>query len=109
MVVIVNKSGYICEFVEGEKAVQDLKEQKADPSAGSGIDPESGERVEGQLSLFGFKTPVVHFFDSKGGLRSARLVRWIRRGKKKGRAVVQDGEGKRIVARRIRNVDYRLF
>jgi hypothetical protein len=80
-----------------------------DPENGRRDLPEpSGDKAEEQLSLFECKPPVVHFFDSKGGLRSARLVRWIRRGKKKGRAVVQDGEGKRTVTRRIRNVDYRL-
>jgi len=58
-----------------------------------------------QLNLLGGRSPVVHFFDRAGKLRSGRIIRRIQRGSRKGRYVVEDAGGKRYVPERIRNIE----
>jgi hypothetical protein len=58
-----------------------------------------------QLELLDPRPAVVHFWDKDEALRTGRLVKKIKRGKKKGKFVVQDSTGKRQVDPKIRNVE----
>jgi len=62
---------------------------------------------DSQLGLFSFQEPVIHYFDKNGALRSGYLVRWIKKGKKKGLPVVRESNGKYYVPGKIRNVEYK--
>jgi hypothetical protein len=59
-----------------------------------------------QMHLFGEFQIIVHYFDRNGALRSGRLVRRIRKGKKKGAFVVIDSEGRKVVTQKVRNIEY---
>lgn len=60
-----------------------------------------------QISLFRDEEPIVHFYDKNGALRTGRIVRRITRGKKKGKFVVIDSEGKKFIPDQIRNMEIR--
>lgn len=53
----------------------------------------------------GERTPVVHYFDKNGALRSARMVRKIERGKQQGAVVVRDFQGNQFIPENIRNIE----
>ena len=61
-----------------------------------------------QLELFTIELPVVHFFDKNGALRSGHLIRWIKKGKKKGHAIVRDLNGKIHKPDKIRNIEQKV-
>jgi hypothetical protein len=58
-----------------------------------------------QLELLDTRPAVVHFWDKDEALRTGRLVRRIKRGKKRGLYIVKDSAGKRLVPPRIRNIE----
>ncbi len=58
-----------------------------------------------QLSLLDDESPLVHFFDKNGALRTGRIIRRYTRGKRKGKFLVEDVNGKRFVPDRIRNIE----
>jgi len=58
-----------------------------------------------QMDLLGTSRTIVHYFDSNGALRSARLVRWIKKGKSEGSVVVEDAEGNQFIPDKIRNIE----
>jgi hypothetical protein len=60
----------------------------------------------GQLGFFGVNDVVVHYFDKDGALRSGRLLRRIKKGKKRGAFVVADAFGKPFIPPKIRNIEY---
>ena len=64
------------------------------------------ENPDIQLTLFPADKPVVHYFDANGALRTGRLLRRIRQGKRKGRLVVLGSNGRTCVPEKIRNIDY---
>ena len=59
-----------------------------------------------QLELLGDKQPVVHYFDKNGALHSGVLVRRITKGKRKGKIVVMDNKGRRVIPAKVRNIEY---
>ena len=72
------------------------------------LPPETGEtesaKPEGiQLELF--TGPIVHYYDRAGALRSGRLVKKVRRGKRRGAFVVADASGRLTVTSKIRNIE----
>ncbi len=58
-----------------------------------------------QLELLDTRPAVVHFWDKDEALRTGRLVKKIKKGKRKGQFVVVDSTGKRQVSPKIRNVE----
>ena len=59
----------------------------------------------GQLELLDPRPAVVHFWDKDEALRTGRLAKKIKRGKRKGQFVVVDSTGRRQVGPKIRNVE----
>jgi hypothetical protein len=57
-----------------------------------------------QLELLDKRPSVVHFWDESEALRTGRIVRKIKRGRRQGQYVVEDGSGKRRVGPKIRNI-----
>ena len=49
---------------------------------------------------------VVHYFDKGGALHSAKLVRRITKGRKKGQVVVRDANGREFVPFKVRNIEF---
>ena len=77
-------------------------------SSDDNIPSETGETLpakpEGtQLELF--TGPNVHYYDRAGALRSGRLVKKVRRGKRRGAFVVADASGRLTVTVKIRNIE----
>ncbi len=66
--------------------------------------PETEDRNK-QLELLDTRPAVVHFWDEHQALRTGRLGRKIKRGKRKGQYVVVDSSGKRQVGPKIRNIE----
>jgi hypothetical protein len=60
----------------------------------------------GQLGFFDVHDAIVHYFDKDGALRSGRLLRRIKKGKKRGAFVVADTFGKPFIPPKIRNIEY---
>jgi predicted transposase YbfD/YdcC len=58
-----------------------------------------------QLELLDSRPSVVHFWDSDEALRTGRLVRKIKKGKKTGTYVVADSSGKKRIPAKIRNIE----
>jgi hypothetical protein len=58
-----------------------------------------------QLELLDTRPAVVHFWDKDEALRTGRIVRRIKRGKKRGLYVVKDSAGKKLVPPKIRNIE----
>jgi hypothetical protein len=56
-----------------------------------------------QLELF--TGPIVHYYDRAGALRSGRLIKRVRRGKRRGAFVVADASGRLTVTAKIRNIE----
>jgi hypothetical protein len=59
----------------------------------------------GQMELLDPRPAVVHFWDKDEALRTGRLVKKIKRGKRKGQFVVVDSTGRRQVGPKIRNLE----
>jgi len=59
----------------------------------------------GQMELLDTRPAVVHFWDEDQALRTGRLVRRIKRGKKRGLYIVKDSAGKNRVPSKIRNIE----
>jgi len=49
---------------------------------------------------------IVHYFDKGGALRSGKLVRRVKKGRKKGQVVVQDNDGRQFVPFKVRNIEF---
>jgi len=58
-----------------------------------------------QMTLFGNKGALVHYYDKNGALHTGRLIRIIKRGRKAGQMVVQNQQGKKIIPYKVRNVE----
>ena len=58
-----------------------------------------------QLELLDSRPSLVHFWDKDEALRTGRLVRKIKKGKKTGSYVVADSSGKKRIPARIRNIE----
>ncbi len=58
-----------------------------------------------QMELLDTRPAVVHFWDKDQALRTGRLVRRIKRGRKKGLYIVKDSAGRKVVPPRIRNIE----
>lgn len=58
-----------------------------------------------QLSFLAAEPPLCHFYDRNGALRAGRIIRRFTRGMKKGRFLVEDIHGKRVIPDRIRNIE----
>lgn len=58
-----------------------------------------------QLEFIDSSSPIVHYFDDNGALRSGRLVRRIETGEQKGMVIVSDYEGNQFMPDRIRNIE----
>ena len=61
-----------------------------------------------QLELLDPRPSVVHFWDKDEALRTGRLVRKIKRGKKRGLYVVADSTGRCFIPQKIRNTEQRI-
>ena len=59
---------------------------------------------ESQLGLFEDQSAMVHYYDKNGALRTGRILRRIKKGKKKGRYVVIGMDGKSCIPDKIRNI-----
>jgi len=59
-----------------------------------------------QLNLMKATKCIVHYFDKNGALRTAKLIRKITKGSRKGMCVVSDYEGHQWVPENIRNIEY---
>jgi len=66
---------------------------------------EKSESGSAQMSLLSDETPVCHFFDKNGALRTGRIIRKYTRGKRKGRFLVEDTNGRRHIPEKIRNIE----
>jgi hypothetical protein len=71
-----------------------------------GKQPANGNKDARQLGFFGAGDAIVHYYDKDGALRSGRLLRKIKKGKKRGAFVVADTFGKAFVPPKIRNIEY---
>jgi hypothetical protein len=60
-----------------------------------------------QLELLDPRPSVVHFWDKDEALRTGRIERRIKRGKRKGMYVVLDSTGKKHVPLKIRNTEHK--
>ncbi len=58
------------------------------------------------MELFDTVPRVVHYFDENGALHSGRFLRRITKGKHKGKLIVLGGDGRRVVPKRVRSLDY---
>jgi hypothetical protein len=68
---------------------------------------QSDESRSIQLSLLADESPLCHFFDKNGALRTGRVLRRYTKGKMKGRFLIEDVNGKRCVPEKIRNIEIR--
>ncbi len=57
-----------------------------------------------QLNLFEKQRAFVNYYDKAGALRTGQLIRRIKKGKYKGRYIVLDMHGKRIMPDKIRDI-----
>ena len=62
--------------------------------------------MEDQLNLLGSDPATVHYFDSNGALHSGRLVRRIKKGRLKGKVVVEDSSGRQLIPPKVHNIVY---
>ncbi len=58
-----------------------------------------------QLSMFEKERTLVHYYDKAGALRTGYLIRKIKKGKNRGKYVVEEMNGKLIIPTRIRNIE----
>ncbi|MBN1780813.1 hypothetical protein JW948_06800 [bacterium] len=63
------------------------------------------DNQSGQMSFLNGGPPVCHFFDRNGALRTGRIIRRYTKGRRKGRFLVEDVNGKRFVPEKIRNIE----
>lgn len=57
-----------------------------------------------QLNLFDKQRAFVNYYDKAGALRTGKLVRRIKKGKHKGKYIILDMNGKRIMPNKIRDI-----
>ena len=58
-----------------------------------------------QLNIFEKQRTLVHYYDKAGALRTGYLIRKIKKGKKRGKFVVEEMNGKLIIPAKIRNIE----
>lgn len=61
--------------------------------------------VQDQLSLFTRQQVRVHYYDANGALHTGLLIRRIKRGRRKGKILVQDTSGRLLIPAKIRNIE----
>ena len=58
-----------------------------------------------QLSLFTRQQVRVHYYDVNGALHTGILVRRIKKGRRRGKILVQDTSGRILIPAKIRNIE----